>query len=418
MVKNHRSPSMILLRRYANIWLPLLMLGLAVGMTMLNFRIQAQFSSYDDFAPRWSAARWWLKTGASPYSQETLDQTKLIQQEYGLSPAEFDQGHFLEPAYYVYFFLPISFLDFPIARAIWMTLLEFAAVISIWLAIDLVGLKIAMLEKLVFSLLILIFPPVAKSILSASPLVLFMLFLVWGSQMGIRKNGTGAGILLLLCLVIMPESLLVAIFMMALLSSKRDDRFAQIYFLGLLFLLISTWILFPGWIGEWFANLIRLYPSVNWVNTPLNRLAELLPAGSKIVSIILHVLVAIWLLVEWFGLAGFSDRKMIWKLALTLNLVYFFNLLATGVYLILVFPALFISFKFLIEKWGIVGKIISWIGYLGIFSIYINRFINEPDLSFREPALIALLLPVVTLLGLQWFRWWATESPRALTERT
>lgn len=406
------------MRRTANFWLPLLLIGLAVAMTFLNSRLQTQFSTYDDFAPRWSAARWWLKTAANPYGQETFDQSRQIQADYQLTPNDFDQGHFIDPAFYIYFVLPLSVIDFPIARAIWMTLLEFAVVITVWLAIDLVGLKVTMLEKLIFSVLILAFPPVAKSILSASLLPLFMLFLVWGCRLGLQKQGTGAGILLLLCFAMLPESVLVAIFLMAVLGARRDDSFLRVYIVGILFLLLVTWILFPGWIGDWFANFIRLHPDFSWINTPINHLAQTLPAGSKIFSIVLHALVGVWLLVEWFGLGRFNDRKLIWKLALSLNLIYFFNTLTQGVYLLLVLPALFLGFKFLIEKWGIVGRIISWIGYLGIISIYINRFFSEPDLSFREPTFIALFLPIVTLLGLQWFRWWATESPRALIEKS
>lgn len=409
---------MISSRKYANYWLPLLLMGLAVAMFFGNLQLQAKYSTFDDFAPRWSAARWWLKTGADPYSQETFEQSKQIQEDYQLKPNDFDQGHYVEPAFYVYFFLPISFLDFPVARAIWMTFLEFAIVSAVWLAIDLVGLKLSMLEKLLFSVIILVFPPVSKAILSASLLPLFVLFLIWGCRLALERKGSGAGILLLLCFAVMPESILVAIFLMAILAARRDDSFLRVYVVGILFLLIITWILFPGWIGDWFASFIRLHPDFSWVNTPINRLVQPLPAGSKIVSIALHALVGVWLLVEWFGLGKFNERKLVWKLALTLNLVYFFNTLSQGIYLILVLPGFFMGFKFLMEKWGNLGRIIGWVGYLGIAGIYINRFVNEPDLSFREPTFIVLFLPVVTMIGLLWFRWWATESPRALIEKS
>lgn len=404
------------MRRSANLWLPLLSILVAAIMTIANLEIQKRYSRFDDFAPRWTAARWWLRTGASPYSEETYAQTKLIQGDYGLAPNGFDNGHFVEPAFYIYFFLPLSFIEFIVARAFWMTVLEFSVMVTVWLSIDLVGFKATTLEKSILSALVLIFPPVAKAILSASVLPLFMMFLIWGCQLALKRQGTGAGILLLLCLGLVPESLLVATFLMAWLASRRDNSFSRVYLIELVFLIVVTWILFPDWVAEWFGNFVRLHPDLSWVNTPLNQLAQLKPSDGKIISIILHGLLGIWLLAEWYGIGTFSDRKSVWKLAMTLNLIYFFNLLTQGVYLLLALPALFLGYKLLVEKWKIIGKISSWIGYLGLFAIYINRFFSEPDLTFMETTFPAILLPLLTLIVLQWFRWWATESPEALIE--
>lgn len=414
----HQSTLTISIRKHANIWLPLLLILLSIAMFIANLGIQSRFSTYDDFAPRWSAARWWLNSGADPYSQETAEQSVLIQAEYQLLPNNFDQGRFVEPAFYIYFFLPVSWIDFPAARAIWMTLIEFALISTVWLAIDLVGLKLPMVEKLILSLSFLVLPPIAKSVLSASILPLFMFFLMWGCRLAMQKEGTGAGILLLLCFGIMPESILVAIFLMVVLSARKVDEFVRVYFIGILFLFLITWILLPGWVGDWFANLIRLHPDLSWINTPIIRMTSLLPDTSQYLSIGLHALLGLWLLTEWYGLGRFSERKLIWKLALTLNLVYFMNTMSRGVYLLMVLPALFSGYKFIIEKWGVFGKILIWIGYLGIVGFYLQRFTIGSDLSAFESTTVVLTLPVLSILTLQWFRWWATESPRALTDNT
>ena len=119
------------MRRSANLWLPLLSILVAAIMTIANLEIQKRYSRFDDFAPRWTAARWWLRTGASPYSEETYAQTKLIQGDYGLAPNGFDNGHFVEPAFYIYFFLPLSFIEFIVARAFWMRVLEFSVMVTV-----------------------------------------------------------------------------------------------------------------------------------------------------------------------------------------------------------------------------------------------------------------------------------------------
>jgi len=64
-------------------------------------------------------------------------------------------------------------------------------------------------------------------------------------------------------------SLILAIFFAIWLSSRRDNAFISIYLAGLGFFLVTSLILFPGWIPQWFASFIRVHPDLSWVKTPL-----------------------------------------------------------------------------------------------------------------------------------------------------
>jgi len=96
-------------------------------------------------------------------------------------------------------------------------------------------------------------------------------------------------------------SLILAIFFAIWLSSRRDNAFISIYLAGLGFFLVTSLILFPGWIPQWFASFIRVHPDLSWVKTPLMDIAAIFPGAYRPLAISLHVLVLLcyW----WSGMA-------------------------------------------------------------------------------------------------------------------
>jgi hypothetical protein len=89
------------------------------------------------------------------------------------------------------------------------------------------------------------------------------------------------------------------------------------------------------------------------------------------------------MLVEWYGIGEREGRGFHWKLMLTLNLLYLFNLTSEGIYLIWLFAPLFSVFKYLIEKWRVSGRIIFWVTYLALIFIHWRRFQNHSKLVDR-----------------------------------
>ena len=122
-----------------------------------------------------------MRTGASPYGDSTHKATLELLEANGNEPAGSSQGRFYDPAWYVLFYLPISFVPYPIARAIWMTFIELSLVLSVFLSIRIAGLKLTIPESLLMSFLVLVFYPLFKTILTVSmntPYVLLSLLAV------------------------------------------------------------------------------------------------------------------------------------------------------------------------------------------------------------------------------------------------
>jgi len=406
----------VYLKKTVNIWLPILILLVLVGATFLNIHLSERFASEDGFATRYMAAKHWMKTGLSPYSQETFDATLELVGETSPRPESLDKGHFIDPANYVLFYIPLSFLPYPIAKAIWMTVIELSIVLSAWLCLKIVRLELSFVESLLMSLGALFFYPNLKMILTASVLPFYLVLILWAIWLAMNKQGRMAGVLFFVAFPMLPISFFIALFFMIWLGARRDNALTTIFFVGIVFMGLIGIILFPNWIAEWFEAYLLLYPRFTWIDTPLMRVGELFPGASQQISIGLHVITIIFLFVEWYGLPSKEQRGLQWKLSMTILLLYLLNPLKPLNYMILLFIPLFAVYKYLNEKWRVGGRIITWLSFLGIGVVYwFNGFAQETFVS-TESTLIILLLALLCMLGLQYFRWWALKSSNALIE--
>lgn len=403
-------------KKNANILVPILVILVIVGLTLLNVELDQKVVLEDQFAIRWNAARYWMKEGWSPYSDQTQQEAlKLLENKNSL-PNEREQGYFLDPAWVVYLFIPISFVPYPIAKAIWMMLTQLSIVASFLLAIKLSGIKMNGIEIFFSCLLGVLFYPLVRASLSASMLPFFIMLTLLAIQLALGGQGSQAGLLLLIAIWFNPVAIFAVVFLLIYLGSKRDNSLAQMLLIGFAFLMVTTLILFPNWIQEWFASLIRLDPGLDWLDTPWMGIARAFPGAYAQVAIGLHLFSFVMLLVEWYRLGDKNDRGVQWKLMLTLIVSYFFNLYSDGSLFLFILPTFFLFFKYFSEKWPLSGKIMLWISYIGLI-VMSWRLVSDPLDGFpKEHAVIFLLVPSLIFLGLQYFRWWAIASPKALVE--
>ena len=403
-------------KKTANIWVPILVIVAMIALTMLNLDLDQKTELEDQFAIRWNAARSWMMEGWSPYSQETYQSALDLLESNNSLPNPREKGHFLDPAWFVYLFIPISFLPYPIAKAIWMMLIQLSLLASFYVAIKLSGIKLNGLEILLTCLLGALFYPLVRANMTASMLPIFIFLTLLAIRLALQGRGNQAGLLLLFAIWINPVAIFAVLLLVIYLGSGRDNSLARILLIGFGFLMITTLILFPGWLQQWFTNLLRLDPGLSWPNTPLMGVARAFPGAYGQIAVGLHLAAFIMLLVEWYGLGQRSERAVQWKLMLTLTVSYFFNLYSEGAVLLMLMPAFFMVFKYLQEKWPVSGKILYWISFI-VIGFFSWQLVSDPLYGFpKEHTSILLLVPLFVFLGLQWFRWWAVASPKALID--
>ena len=339
------------------------------GLTFLNLNLDSRLQLEDNFATRWNAARSWMSEGWSPYSEETHQSTvKLIRENNDL-PNERDRGNFLDSAWYVFLFIPISFIPYPIAKAIWIMLSQLSVVISVLLALDLSGLKLRGFEIFITCVLAATAYPMVRAGLTASMAPIFIMLTLLAIRQGLKGEGNQAGILFLFAIWINPIAIFPAVFLLIFYGARRNNSLGKILLFGFLFLMITSLILFPNWIQDWFSKIISLNPDISWLDTPWMGVARAFPGAYAQIAIALHLATFVMVLVEWFGLGQMKERQLQWKLMLTLTIAYFFNLYSEGIFLLMVLPAFFSVFKFISEKWHLSGKIIYWISVI-LFSVF------------------------------------------------
>ncbi len=357
-----------------------------------------------------------MREGWSPYSEESQQATLTLLRENNSYAEKISKGNFLDPAWYVYFYIPISFVPYPVAKAIWITLQQVSVAVSILLALELGGLKLSFIEKLLTVLPGIFFYVFVRDYIGASLLPFFVMLSLLGVRLALQRQSVQAGFLFLMAFWVNPASLFLIIFLLIVLGGRRDNAMLRMLLVGFGFLMLTSLILFPGWISDWFAKIILLEPKLDWLNTPWMQIADLFPGSSKQISIFLHLGSLIMLLVEWYGLSRCGERALQWKLMLTLSVAYFFNLYSDGSAFLLVLPGFFAVFKYLSEKWPLSGKIMYWISYIAIGFISWRLAENPLKTIPKVHGSLLLLVPLIVFFGLQWFRWWAIASPKALVE--
>lgn len=387
-----------------------------VGMFFFNLNFKDDLRFEDHFASRWSAARNWMREGWSPYSEETQQATLTLLRDNKSDTEKVSKGNFLDPAWYLYFYIPISFIPYPVAKAIWITLQQVSVAVSIFIALDLAGLKLSIVEKLLTVLTGVIFYFFVRDFVSASPMPFFMMLSLLAVKLALERQSVQAGVLFLTAIWVNPTSIFMIIFLLIVLGGRRDNAMMRMLIVGFGFLMLTSLILFPGWIRDWFAKIVLLEPGLDWLNTPWMQIAGFFPGSMKQISVFLHLGSLIMLLVEWYGLSRCGERALQWKLMLTLTVAYFFNLYSDGAAILLVLPGFFAVFKYFSEKWPISGKILYWITYIAI-GFLSWRMADDPLTTFpKVHGILLLLVPLFVFFGLQWFRWWAIASPKALVE--
>ena len=237
-------------KKTVNIWLPVLIVLLLVGATFLNTWLASKFQLEDDFAPRWAAAREWMRSGASPYSDSTQHAAEELLDANGNAPAGVSDGRFYDPVWYVLIYLPLSFVPYPIARAIWMTIVELSIVLSVLISVRLANLKITLPETLLMAALGLVFYPLFKSVLTVSVSAPYVFLSLLAVLLAREHLGTMAGLLFAVSVWMSPVSLFLVILFAIWLGARRDGSVAKMFLSTQVFFVIVSLILFPGWIAD------------------------------------------------------------------------------------------------------------------------------------------------------------------------
>ncbi|MCB9134901.1 MAG: DUF2029 domain-containing protein [Anaerolineales bacterium] len=400
------------------VWLPVGMLGLFlaifIGLTIFNYRFSVQNPGGNDFLVYWIGARYWLKEGISPYSEEVRVATQEM--ILGRPPQEGDaENLFVYPLYSMAFFAPFGLMDFVVARALWTTIVEGALVMLAFLSMRVAGWRVSVGKAALVVLFCVVWYHGVRNIILGQFAVVNALLIVLTLILIQQKQDIPAGILLAFTTSKPTMVFLLVPFIILWAFSTRRWGIIQGAFGGIVVLFLATLALMPNWPLQWVYRLLD-YPKATeftLLDSPLSYLANLMPGIAVTLNPVLHVLAGLYLLVEWVFAWGKDYKHFLWTTGITLvitNLIAYRT--ATTNYVVLI-PFLFLIFRIWEYRWKVMGALAVWstiiLLLVGLWALFITTVRGN-----LEAPIMYLPVPFFCLLGLWWVRWWAMRPERLL----
>ncbi len=391
----------------------LLALGLAallVAVTAANYQFALQAPGGGSFLSGWIAVRAWIVEGRSPYNPSVglAAQTLLYGRPANPSGGE-DPLAFSLPLPAVLPYLPFALAPYPLARALWMTLLEVCLP-----ALALLGMRLArwrpspgmLLAVLVFSL---VWYHGLVAVVSGDLAPLEGLLIGGWLWAYTRRRDALAGVLLAASLI-RPEIAFLTL-PLGVASAVRARRWAMPAALAatLAAAIAASLLLQPGWPLPWIWRLLETQQAVGFESA----IALAVGGAGRTAGIVRLVIgagllgYAVW---EWARARRLDERGLVWAAQISLVVSLWVAPQRSTAALVVLLPSLSLLWGAWAERrsrrsgWVIVGSLLLVAG--GSWALYLATAAQT-----AESPLLMFLVPTLTLLGLWWIRWWAIRPP-------
>jgi hypothetical protein len=357
----------------------------------------------NDFVAFVAAWESFIFEGHSPYSEEAALRAQDI--IYGRPAMEGeDEARMIYPFFSILIHGPFVFIDYPLARALYMTILEASIIIGVVLTLDLVGWHPPTWMLAIVIAWSLLFYPQGRAVLLGQFAPIGFLSLAGTLWLLRKKKDLAAGALLVLSTVKPTLVFLIVPFLLLWAGTQRRWRFVASFAVVLGILVGGSLLASPRWIGEWFMRVIG-YAGYTVGQSPVWLLAhEYLPwMGSVgeyiLVAFLLGGVIWIW----WRDLRA-GGKGFLWSLSITLvvsNLIVPRS--ATTNYALMLVPMIWLmaACDRMGRRWrwlSLGGMIILLIGHWWLFAATVVGDQEQAVMFLPLPLLLGALL----LLGRSW----------------
>jgi hypothetical protein len=404
---------------FSRIWYVWLVLALAilVGVTWGNYVYAVQNPGGNDFLVHWVGTRSLLVDGVSPYSDEVATRIQTLAYGRPARPGE----HELRVAYPLYsaiIFLPYALIgDYTLARALWMTTLEFFLVLMAFLNLRLASWKLSAWMMPIYLFYSIFWYFSLRALINGNVVILVTL-LISGAFAALRSGRDElAGILLAFATIKPHVVVVILLYILVWTLSQRRWR-TMLWLLITVGLLSASAALFlPDWPLQNLREVLR-YSSYNPPGTPGAVFATWLPATGRTLGWVLSGLLILLLLVEWSFARNKEFRWFLWTGSLTLVASQWIGIQTDPGNFVLLFIPLVLTWAILEEHWGRRGRPVIWllmvITFAGLWALFLQT-VNYVDQPLQSPIMF-FPLPLFLFVALYWVRWWAIRPVRLLIE--
>ena len=383
----------------------ILILLVAIGYTWATWRYFTEpIPGGNDFLTHYAAWEAYFKLGVSPYSEDAALFTQQAIYGRPALPGE-DQNRMVYPFYSVLIHGPFVFLDYPLARAIYMTLLQAALFAGVILALDLFRWNPATWLSALLIVWSLLFYPEARGVILGQFAIFGFFSLAASLYFYQHGRDSLSGMILVLSTIKPTLVFLIVPFFLIYAVPRRRWRFVVSFIVTITLLIIGSSIASPTWISDWIFRITR-YSGYTVGQSPVWLLThDVLPALAGAGETIIDLLLIIGMLLAWWrAIRGDDEAELYWAIGITLvvsNLIVPRS--ATTNYVLMLIPTLWI-FSLLDRqlKWGKPIMVATMlISFVGLWWLHFATVVGN-----QEQAIMfipyPLVLGVLLLAGRKW----------------
>ncbi len=386
------------------------------GLVWANFRFTRNNISGEGFSIQWIAVQSLAKTGADPYSEQVTTQIRsTVDKEDSFVEDRFPK--YTSPLYSGVVMFPFTLIgDTTLAHALWMTAQLIAIFLIVLLCQRFTAWKAAWYSFLVFSLATVFSYHSVIPWMDGGLSIWAAFFLALALATLASNRNEVAGFFLALALVQPQMVILPVIFTLIWAVSKKRTVLVLWFFITLILLSVIALFLQPDWVIQ-YVRLIYHFANNFPPGSPGVFFSSTYPGLGKQLGWMISGLAILVLLVEWVLAFRKDMRWFLWTACLTMVLSQWVGIPTTpGNFIQLIIPLALIC-ALLVERWPRGGQ---WVGILLPIVLFAWEWaIYYLDLISAHPENqlnLIFPLPILSLLGLYWVRWWAAKPRRLLME--
>lgn len=368
-----------------------------------------------DFYVHWVAARGFLFEQTDPYSGLIPERVQNI--VYDDSIRAGDEVYILDtPFHILLLYFPFALLsDVELARAIFTLVLQLALFALVYLSLRLTGWEIPRWFWILFFIFCVLNFYTFQAILEANPVLILgliyagMLITLYNEQDELL--GALFAVSLYYWEVGLPFLLLIAY---RCYKENRTRVFAGFFMLSFVLLAVS-FFLYPDWLIPYLrAGMNNLQTDFGF--SIFTSLQNIFPAYGRIVAWIIIIILIIAYGYEWNRIPEADDRRFYWVCCLALAIAPLLGFRTEMEHLSILIIPLALIFSIVYDRWKI-GSVLTILLLLILFTLPWALYLFSP-LTNLAGDILYLFLPLFTVIGLYWIRWWALRPPRLWADLT
>lgn len=378
---------------------------LLIGLPFANGQLAELAGLGENLLPLWLGARVGFLRGESPYRGEAM--IAAYEENFGAVPPGVTEAESLEirlPPPGLLLGMATMLAPYQVARALWLSAVQVSLALLLLVALALVRWRPppSVLGLLLAGTLLWRYGLQSMLVGASDPLVILLLLTGLWAVSG--QNDVGAAILLGLATIRPDLSGMAVLFAWIWGLAQRRWTLA----VGLPVVFLSLWGTMIAWHPPWFAGWLSSALAAirnDGLNSPLSRL------GSNLLSVALGLPVIALLLWAWIVSLRRGSSSFLWTSVLTLGVTSVLLAPAPLSPALLTMPALLLSFRVWLERWGRAGAVgVGVVGGLLLGAPWLAYWSADPTAAVG-PAVI--WLPVLlSLVSLLWIRWWVVDQAR------